>query len=110
MSLSGKTGAARRDRVTAMTCIGPPAVRRHYRGSIDIDYYIARARRCRARALAKLAARILALFRPRRAQAGAAFPALAGGTRQSSKSCPPPPENDHGRAQDTRTDSPGFLA
>jgi hypothetical protein len=93
-----------------MISIGPPAVRRLDRGSIDTDYYVARARRCRARALDELARRLLALFRPRREPDHAAFPALAGGTRQSSKSCPPPPENDHGRAQDTRTDTPGFLA
>ena len=95
-----------------MTRIGPHDVRRLYNGSIDVDYYIARARRCRARAMGAAVDRVLAFFGLRKPAAPPPepmLPALAGGAARSSKSCPPRLESDDGRQHDDRADASGYL-
>lgn len=72
MSLSGQTAVRRQDRVTAMVSIGPPDIRRIDIGSIDVDYYLARAKRCRARALDAALTRFIARFLGRTPTAPAA--------------------------------------
>jgi hypothetical protein len=73
-----------------MVSIGPPHIRRIDTGSIDVDYYLARAERCRARALDAALTRLIACLLGRTPAAPAALvhqptlPGLAGGAPRPS--------------------------
>ena len=96
-----------------MTDIGPPVARRTAHGSVDTEYYVTRAKRCRNRALGDLFLHLLSLIclRPPAAIATIAPAArpLAGVAARSSKTSPPPLECDDGRQHDGRADAPDYV-